>query len=206
MKFVIALWIMLLSILSAQAQVKFAVSAGYNHNTARIHKNDVLQSTGDVPGGYANLRVETEFEAPLHFTGLVGYNMRGYVYNVLPDSTVSTRIHYVDIAPMLNYHFNTGTNSLLNVFAGPMVGFALAGTQTVESAGQKTSAPMKFSLTNHFSLANIGIQSGLAFHFNNWFLEAGYHLGVSSINNEEEVDRTNIKNRAITVGIGYWLR
>lgn len=206
MKFAFALWISLLGSLPVFAQVKFAVSAGYNHNTARIHKNSSLQETGYVPGGYANLRVETEFEAPLYFSGMAGYSMRGYTYQVLPDSSIKTRIHYVELAPMLNYHFKTGGHSYLNIFAGPVVGVALAGTQTIDDNGQKRSESMKFSLTGNYNLANVAIQTGLAYHFSHWFIEGSYHLGVSSINNLEEVDGVNIKNRAISLGIGYWLR
>lgn len=206
MKFAITLWIVLFSSVSLFAQVRFAAAAGYNHNTARIHKNDQLQETGYISAGYANFRVETNFEAPLYFTGLVGYNMRGYVYHVKPDSTVSTRIHYVDLAPLLNFHINTGSEQFVNLFAGPVVGIAIGGKQNIESNGQKVSEPMKFSLSKYYGYANIGIQTGLAYNFNKWFIEGTYHLGVSSINNEEEIDRTNIKNRGMSIGIGYWFR
>jgi hypothetical protein len=210
MKFSLTLWISLLCSIAGQAQVKFAVAAGYNHNTARIHKRSLLstslQETGYVPGAYANFRVETEFEAPLYFTGMIGYDMRGYTYQALPDSSVKTRIHYVSLSPMLNYHFNTGANSYFSVFAGPVVEFAISGKETIDYNGETKTQPMRFSMSGYYSIANVAVQSGVAYHFNKWFIEGSYHLGVTSINNEEEVDKTNIKTRGMAVGIGYWLR
>jgi hypothetical protein len=206
MKLASTLCITLLSCLSLSAQVKFAISAGYNHNTARIHKNNVLQQTGDVPGANVNFRVETDFEAPLYFSGMIGYSMRGYEYKSRPDSTIKTNIHYVDIAPMFNYHIKTGNKNYINLFAGPLVGLAISGKQKINYNGETVSEPMKFSLSGYYGLANVAVQSGIAFHFDKWFIEGLYHLGVNSINNEEETDQTNIKNRGISLNIGYWLR
>lgn len=192
--------------LGTHAQTRIALSAGYNYNSARIHRNNQLQTTGSKPGFNLGMRVQAEFEPPLYFTGILQYNMRGYTYQVLPDSSMETSMHYIDMAPTLNVNFNTGEQSHITLFAGPLLGIAFKGRQTITRDGQSQNSDMKFSLNGDYGFANFAIHSGAAYHFNRFFIEGAYHLGLSSINNEEEFDRTNIKHRGFSINLGFWIR
>ncbi|HRD57630.1 MAG TPA: outer membrane beta-barrel protein [Ferruginibacter sp.] len=192
--------------LTVRAQVKWGVSAGYNHNAARIHLNNQLQKTGYVPGFNAAARIEIEFEPPLHFTGLLGVSRRGYHYKVTPDSAVKTAINYIDISPMLNYNIGIGSGNKISLMAGTLLGFAFSGKEKTTVNGLRSTRNMKFSLSNNYSYANLAAQAGIGFHFNKFFIEGIYQLGLNSINSNEEFDNTNIKLRSISFNFGYWLK
>ncbi|MFT3981427.1 MAG: outer membrane beta-barrel protein [Ferruginibacter sp.] len=206
MKYLYTVLFIVLISTGSYGQTKFAISGGYNHNSARILKNNDKQTTGDVPGFNLGVRMETEFEPPLHFTAFLGYNTRGYTYQALPDSSVETRIHYIDLAPTFSFNFKTTESSHLNLFAGPLLGIAFSGKQTTKVNGTSSSSDMKFSFSGSYGYANLAIHAGLGYHFRQFFVEGSYHLGLNSINNEEETDHTNIKLRGFSVNLGYWLR
>ena len=194
--------------LACQAQTNFAVSAGYNHNTARVLIDNVKQPTGYLPGFNISARVKTAFEPPLHFVGLIAYNLRNATIEPL-SGTVEKKeinIHYLDLAPLLSFDFAAGSKRTITLTAGPMLGMALGGRQKITENQTTTASPMKFSMSGNYGFANIAILSGISFQFNKLFVEATYHLGVNSINNEEEFDNTNIKNRGFALSLGYWLK
>lgn len=205
--FIIAIFTVFLS-LSSTAQTNFAASAGYNHNTAKIQRLNTKQPTGSVPGFNIGLRVKTGFEPPLHFVGMLSYNQRGFILDLPGNDTtkLETSIHYVDLAPMLNYDINVGNDSKFSIIAGPVLGVALSGKQKFTINEMTSTSPMKFSISNNYGLFNVGILTGLSYQLNKIFIEGTYHIGVNSINNNEEFDNTNIKNRGFAINIGYWFK
>ena len=210
MKYFITAALAIIVALSCPAQTNFAISAGYNHNTGRVHTKNIQQPTGYVPGYNVTARVKTAFEPPLNFVGLIAYNKRGYTLQPLMGDTINKEIsiHYIDLAPILSYDLVSVNKNKLTLFAGPMLGMALSGKQKITEKGTPvnttTSSPMKFSLTGYYGYVNAAIHSGISFQFNKIFIEGTYHLGLTSINNDEEVDRTNIKNRGFAINLGYW--
>lgn len=208
MKYLIAGMVALVFSSASVAQSKFAIQAGYNHNTARVHKGTEKQATGYVPGFNIGARFKTAFEPPLHFVGMLSYNLRGFTREAVNDSVskIENHIHYIDIAPMLSFDIKAGGNNHFSITAGPVLGIAFSGKEKTTKNGVTSTAPMVFSFTNNYGYANIGIHTGLSYHFKKVFIEGSYHLGVSSINNEEEFDDTNIKNRGFALSLGYWLK
>ncbi len=208
MKHLVLSAVLLITLSAATAQTRLAVKAGYNHTTARVHIKDVKQPTGYQPGVNLGLQLKAGFEPPLHFTGLVSYNMRGYTLTPLVGDTdrLETRMHYLNIAPMLSYDIATGKTTHITLTAGPMAGLAFSGTQKITTAGVTNSSKMKFSTSSNYGLFDLAIYNSLGYHFDKIFIEASYFLGFVSINNNEEKDRTNIKNRGFGVSLGYYLR
>lgn len=194
--------------LPSVAQTKIALRAGYNHSSARILLNTIKQKTGYVPGINLGLQVKTSFEPPLHFTALLSYNLRGYTYAVInsPVQKVETQIHYANLAPLISYDIATRENQHFTLTTGPMAGLAISGTQKTTEAGVTTSSKMKFSTSADYGLFDLAIYNSIGYHFNKIFVEASYHLGFVSINNNEETDFTNIKNRGFGLSLGYYIR
>lgn len=193
---------------SSVAQHSIAVHAGYNHNTARIFTSQVKQPTGYVPGVNIGIRFKTPFEPPLYFAPMISYNLRGYTTEPLSGSIekIETHIHYIDIAPLLNYDIKTSGKNHFGLTAGPVLGIAVSGRQKITENGATTSSPMKFSMSNNFGYFSLALHSGISYHFDKMFIEASYLLGFSSINNNEEVDGSNIKNRGLALSLGYRLK
>jgi hypothetical protein len=208
MKYLIAGICAFLISLSSLAQTNIALHAGYTHNTAKVITGNNKQPAGYVPGFSIGARVKTAFEPPLYFVGMISYSLRGYTLNPLAGDTskLETHIHYIDIAPMLNYDISLGNNRQLSLTVGPVLGVAFSGRQKITENGITSSAPMKFSISNNYGYFNVGIHNGISYRFNKMFIEGSYHLGVSSINNNEEMDNTNIKNRGFALSVGYWFK
>ncbi len=208
MKHLVLSAVLMITLSAATAQTRLAIKAGYNHNTARIHIRDVKQPTGNQPGINLGLQLKADFEPPLHFTGLVSYNMRGFTLTPLASDTdkLETKMHYLNLAPMLSYDIATGKTEHITFTAGPMAGLGISGTQKITTAGVVNSSKMNFSTAVNYGLFDLAIYSSVGYHFNKVFLEASYYLGFVSINNNEEGDRTNIKNRGLGVSLGYYLR
>jgi hypothetical protein len=199
---------MLIIVFTVHAQTRIAIKGGYNHSTARIHINDVSQPTGFIPGVNVGVQLKAGFEPPLHFTGLISYNMRGYSLSPLSGSIekVETRFHNINVAPMLSYDIATGNHNHISLTTGPMAGFAFSGTQKTTEAGVTSSSKMIFSTASNFSPFDLAIYNSIGYHLDKVFIEASYHLGFVSINNNEEFDKTNIKNRGFGLSLGYYIK
>ena len=199
---------LLIVVFSVNAQTRIAIKGGYNHSTARVHIKDVKQATGYVPGINLGLQLKAGFEPPLHFTGLLSYNMRGYTLAPINSDTqnVETRFHNINLAPMLSYDIATGKNAHISLTSGPMFGLAISGTEKITDAGVTNSSKMKFSTSTNYGVFDLAIYNSIGYHYDKFFVEASYHLGFVSINNNEEFDKTNIKNRGLGLSLGYYIR
>lgn len=196
------------STLTATAQTRLAIKGGYNHTTGRVHINNIKQPSGWQPGVNLGIQLTADFEPPLHFTGLLSYNGRGFTYTPLTGDIqkVETSSHYVNLAPLLSYDIPTRQQQHVTLTVGPMAGLGLAGTQKVTKAGTTTTSKMTFSTSSNYGLFDLAIYSSIGYHFNKFFVEGSYYLGFVSVNNNEELDKTNLKNRAVGISIGYYLR
>ena len=208
MKHLVIIAVLLLSVLATKAQTRIAIKGGYNHSSARIHINDVKQPTGSIPGFNLGVQLKAAFEPPLHFTALLSYNMRGYSLPLTNSDTqkIETRFHNINLAPLLSYDIAAGKNGHITLTTGPMAGLALSGTQKITEAGVTRSSKMIFSTSSNYGLFDLAIYNSIGYHFDKFFVEASYHLGFVSINNNEEFDKTNIKNRGLGLSIGYYIK
>ena len=191
-----------------KSQTRIAFKGGYNHSTARILINEVKQATGYIPAINLGVQLKADFDPPLNFTGLLSYNMRGYSLTPINSDTqkVETRFHSINLAPLLSYDITTGKNSHITLTTGPMGGLAFSGTQKITEGGVTSSSKMIFSLSSNFGPIDLAIYNSIGYHFNKFFIEASYHLGFVSINNNEEFDKTNIKNRGLGLSLGYYIK
>jgi hypothetical protein len=161
-----------------------------------------------MPGINLGVQLKADFEPPLQFTGLLSYNMRGYSLTPLAGDIekVETKIHYLNLAPLLSYDIATGNTTHFTLTTGPMAGFGFSGTQKITEAGVTNASKMRFSTSGNYGLFDLAIYNSIGYHFDKIFVEASYYLGFVSINNNEETDRTNIKNRGLAISVGYYLR
>jgi len=208
MKLLLSIALIIFCISPTDAQTKIAVKGGFNYSTARAYFTDVKQSTGFVPGANLAIQVKTVFEGSLHFSPYIAYTTRGYIIKSGNNNgdKVQTFIHYIDIAPVLSLDFVMGGKNSLVISAGPLAGVAISGKEKTTIAGVTSSAKMKFSTDNNYSLFDLGLHTSLGYHFNKFFIEAAYQYGFASINNNEELDKKNIRNRTLSLNIGYYFK
>ena len=53
---------------------------------------------------------------------------------------------------------------------------------------------------------DLSLTAGIFYHFNKTFVEVAYTTGLANINNNEEFDGRNIRNRMLSLNIGYYFK
>ena len=207
MKFILIASLTVVCFLNTTAQTSIAVRGGFNYSTVRAYYSDGKQRVGFVPGGNIGLQVNTVFEGLLHFSPFVGYNSRGFIIKSKTNGDKTQNfIHYIDIAALLSIHKPMGGNNSFAITAGPVISLAIAGTEKTTIAGISNSSKMKFSTSGDYGPFDFGLQAAVGYHFKKIFVEAAYQYGFVNINNNEEHDKRNIRNRTISLNLGYYIR
>lgn len=190
------------------AQTKLALKGGFNYSTARAYFNQVKQSTGYVPGGNFTIQLKTVFEGSLHFSPYISYTTRGYIINAAnnPNDKTQNFIHYIDMSPVLSIDFVNSMNNRLVIGVGPVASLALAGREKTTISGVTSSNKMRFSTSSDYGLFDMGIHTSIGCHFKKFLIEAAYQYGFASINNNEERDKKNIRNRTFSLNLGYYIK
>jgi hypothetical protein len=193
--------------LNAIAQLNFAGVVGLN-----------LANLSSKSGGSA---VSTDMNAGFHF-GVVGQMcfgekicfMPGLIYSMKGATqkgngmTDKININYLEIPLNIRYCFHGCNESGLFVFAGPYLGYALSGKQTLDVTGSgSASESLKFgSDSNQVKRMDFGVNIGVGYNLNSkMFISAQYGLGLSNIDGKGDADNFD-KNRVIGVSFGYFLR
>ncbi len=208
MKNILCISLFLLCSFYAEAQTNIAIKAGFNYSTARAYFSGQKQSTDFVPGANLGLQLKTAFDGLLHFSPMITYSSRGYIIksgNATADKTQNI-IHYVDVAPLLSLDFATAKNNSLVVAFGPVAGLAIAGKEKITVSGISSTSNMKFSTSKNYGLFDLALHTSIGYHLKKMFIEVAWQHGLASINNNEENDKRNIRNRTISLNFGYVIK
>jgi hypothetical protein len=185
---------------------KWAIKAGYNYNLGKATYSGIKQTVDAKSGFGVAVMAKIPFENQLVFTPSVGYNMKGFT--VKPKSGNPQKedftLHYFTITPALSYESTINDNSLL-ITAGPYLGITRFGRLKNTTATGTTNEKIEFGYGG-YGMFDLGFTGGISYHFNNMFVEALYSPGLTSINNNEEVDKRNLKNTTLSLNIGYYFR
>ncbi|MBP6431210.1 MAG: PorT family protein [Ferruginibacter sp.] len=185
---------------------KWAVKAGYNYTSGKAVYDGVKQTVNSKSGFGVGVMAKIPFENQLIFTPSVGYSMKGFIVN--PKSGVPLKhdftLHYFTITPALSYEHTVNDNSFFFT-AGPYLGITKFGRIKTTTASGTTNEKMEFGY-GAYGMFDLGFTGGISYHFNNMFVEAQYSPGLTSINNNEELDKRNLKNTVLSLNIGYYFR
>jgi hypothetical protein len=191
------------------AQNKLAVKGGYNYSTARAYFDGKKQTTGFKSGYGLGLLFKTNIEGILHFSPGLTINKRGYTIepSTGPVKKYDNDITYIDLYPGLSLDIPMKKDNFFILDVGPQFGFTNFGNEkTTDAMGAVTSAKMQFSLSGSYGIADVGMNGGIGVSVNKFLVELKYYHGLSSINNEEEFDKRNIRNRMISFCVGYFFK
>jgi hypothetical protein len=192
---------------NAAAQVKLAVKGGWNYATTRAVYATIKQPSGFTSGYGIGALLKMPFDGVLHFSPSVMINRRGFIIKPLTGSTVKEQyaITYVDLIPSLSVDFEKGDNSFV-ISLGPDIAFTNFGKlKTTGNNGVTTSQKIKFGYGS-IGWFDIGLNASIGYHMKKVFVELGYMNGLASINNNEELDQRNIRNRMLSLNIGYYFK
>ncbi len=190
------------------AQTKIAIRGGVNYSTGRVYYDAEKQPTGYKAGGNLGVQFDMPFEEGLHFIPYISYNLKGFTTSPKTGivSKIDNTIHYVDLVPRLGYYFSNDKDASFVVGAGMSLGLAVAGTEKTTSAGITTSQKMDFSLSKNYGFFDFGFVPSIGYTTKKFFIEGAFQLGLTSINNNEEKDSKNIRNRTLSLNFGYFLK
>jgi len=207
MKRIIVWFSGLLMMNTVAAQVKIAAKAGWNYSSARAVYSDVIQSTDFISGYGIGAMAKVPFDGVLHFSPSVMINKRGFIVKPTTGNNKKEQysITYLDLVPSLSFDFTNNNNAFV-IGIGPDFGFTNFGKLKVTDINNITSSQkIKFGYQN-LGWFDLGMNASVGYHMKKIFVEANYLIGLASINNNEENDQRNIRNRMLSLNIGFYFR
>ncbi len=192
---------------SAVAQVKLAIKGGYNLTTARAVYAGIKQPADFTSGYGLGVLLKMPFDGMLHFSPSVMINKKGFIIKPVVGTNTKEQyaITYVDLIPALSIDFAKGNNSFV-ISLGPDIAFTNFGKfKATDNNGVTTAQKIKFGYGN-LGWVDIGLAASIGYHIKKVFVELCYTNGLASINNNEELDERNIRNRMVSLNIGYYFK
>lgn len=192
---------------SVIAQVKIAAKGGWNFSSVNATYNGVKQPSEFTFGYGIGAMAKIPFDGVLNFSPSVMINKRGFIVNPLTGNNKEEQysIVYLDLVPSLSVDFPIRDNFFIISF-GPNFGLTNYGKlKSTDNNNVTTSEKLKFGYGG-YGWFDLGLNASLGYHMKKVFVEVGYMHGLASINNNEEVDQRNIRNRMLGLNIGYYFR
>lgn len=193
---------------STSAQTRIAIRGSYNHSSAAVKSGTNKLDNGFISTGGLGLYFKAPFDGVLHFSPYAALNGRGYSFAPATGTTtnIQANLYYLDLVPAVSIDVPTGNANHWVVSVGPNFSLGLLGREKRTTNGTTTTSNIKFSNTAGYGLYDIGLNTAIGYHTRKWFVELGYQHGLASINNEEEFDNINIRNRVLSLNLGYYLK
>ena len=193
---------------NTNAQTRIAIRGSFLQSTAAVKDGIQKLNTGFITNAGAGIYFKAPFDGVLHFSPYAAIQGRGYRFNPAtgPTTQVQANLFYLDLVPAVSADFPTGKGNHWVVSFGPNFSMGLFGTEKKTTNGTTTSTKVKFSNTAGIGLYDVGLNTAVGYHTSKWMVELGYMHGLASINNEEEFDNINIRNRVFGLTLGYYIK
>jgi hypothetical protein len=191
---------------AATAQTKIAFKGGPAFSTAKVDISSVKQSSSFKPGFSLGILFDVPFDGVLHFSPFASYNMMASKTDYKPaDTTTQTTIHYLHLAPGFSAHFMAGETNDFVIGFSPVLGLTNFGRKKTTVGGVTASEKIKFGFEG-LGWFDLGLNGSLGYHFKKTFVELNYYHGITNINNNVEYDGISIRNRMLSLNVGYFFR
>jgi hypothetical protein len=188
-------------------KTKYAIKGGYNYTTGKAIYSDIKQKVTGKHGFNIGAMAKIPFEGVLHFSPYIGYSLKGFSVTPFTGNIKKEdfTLHYFEIAPVLSVDVPMVENKFV-LSAGPILGITSMGrAKTTDNSNTTTSKKMEFGYGN-YGWFDLGVSTGVGLHNSRFYFEGVYTLGLTSFNNNEELDFRNLRNRTLSVNFGYYLR
>ncbi|MET0634731.1 MAG: porin family protein [Chitinophagaceae bacterium] len=203
---------MILIALTSNSQNKVLLYGGPQITSAFFSVNGKEQHVTAKPGFHIGTGLKVPFENHLYFAPTLFYSLKGYKVTLTepatpPEPTATsneTRIHTLEIAPMLQYDL-TMKASHLYFKVGPSIDVQLAGRETIIFEDKsETTGKMKYGFNNYgYVGANILAQFGYE-NKSGFIMAATFSHGLGSINNIDYGAR--ILHQVISLSFGKYIK
>lgn len=178
-------------VVSANAQVRFGVKAGLNsaNQSYSVDGMGALSVSADPIIGF-HLGVIADMATSEKFSFQPGllFSQKGSKI-----SDVKTTVNYIDIPLNLMLKFGSSDNFKVLGFAGPSISYALGGKVGDESITFGSEAGQMKRL-------DFGLGFGAGVQFSSFQATLGYNMGFANLSNE---DGYKVKNKVLSISIAY---
>ena len=185
-------------VFSANAQINFIPKAGISIASVNTNpvSNDIQYTTGFQVGAALEFEVNDMFAIQPELLFIQkGYKLGG------SGITLVNTLNYIEIPLLAKIKF--GTEELLfHVNAGPSLGILVSGAEKV-TGGKTYNLTIGSKETDDIKRTDFGLQFGGGLTFSNIVLDLRYGLGLSSTSNEPSGSNDTVKNKAISITVGY---
>lgn len=199
----IALGTVLLSSLTAFAQVRVGITAGAQ--LANIVTSDPggLRRGDNKAGLFGGLVLTAPLSGELSVRSQLLYSMKGTTDDFGGTET-SVAVSYLEVPVLLTNGIKAGPGRVL-LGIGPYVGYALNGTVTATYAGQTQSKPVAFGQDgDQLRRLDIGLRLSAGYELGAGLsVSAFFSRGLRTIVNDEEI---RARNRVFGISLGYLFR
>lgn len=202
---------------AGKANAQLGINVGYapvTLSSATTIGNTTTNTSSEMDGFFAGITYNNVLSGNLGVAvGLQGrYNTKtstgsaNFVVVSGNDKSTTTQI-LLDVPVLFNYNLPLGGSAKLTAFAGPTFSYALYGNTHVTTSttilGSTSTSENDYAMYGDNSTNNrfdITAAFGLKFQYSDFCLFGGYRLGLTDLNNNEDVKTTS---SGLFIGLGY---
>lgn len=202
---------------AGKANAQLGINIGYapvTLSTATTNGNATTNTSSEMDGFFAGVTYNYVIGKDLGVAfGLQGrYNTKtstgsaNFVVVSGNDKSTTTQL-LIDVPVLFNYSLPLGGSAKLTAFAGPTFSYALYGnthvTTTTTILGSSSTTETDYAMYGDNSTnerLDITAAFGLKFQYSDFRLFGGYRLGLTDLNNNENVKTTS---SGLFIGLGY---
>lgn len=210
-KFLLSLGAAVLLIGAANAQTSYGLKAGVNlgkfSNVPSAAKDYETNNLSFHVTGYADMPIAPNFSIQPGIS-LQGKGQKFKASGDIGDGSASVNLMSVEVPVNAVYYIPAGYSGSIFLGAGPYVGFNISGKEKADGAFGELfqidgERDIKFTGDDKdLNLIDAGVNFLGGFKFNNGFLiNAGYGLGLTNLNPNDNGDA--ISNRVLSFGVGF---
>jgi hypothetical protein len=202
------LWLCSAAAPAAAQENELGVKVGLNFASLNFDEDDfLLQSnrrTGLLAGVYVAREIREAFA--LQVEGLITQKGGRLEDDIFGDE-FDVKLTYLEIPVLARYTVPVGTADwALHVYGGPAFGVKIADSQRFRFEGEDDWEDLDDDEDQDLKGADVGIALGAAFEFNAFLVDFRYTHGLVNINDDVDADDLPVKNRAVSLSVGYRFR
>jgi hypothetical protein len=187
----------------ASAQTfSYGVKAGANVSTLQIQSTDLIISPSSRSGVHAGVYVDFRLAGAfgVQVEGLV--SQKGTIIKDDPryDGDLDVRVNYLDVPVLVSYRFAISRTVTLQALAGPVLSLKIGDKQ------QEGSTVLEEGEKQALTSSDFGLSIGGAVLIKSLVVDIRYVWGVLNINDDLDRDELIVRNRMLSVAVGWRLK
>ena len=177
----------------------YGVKGGVTNARLDIQATDLIISPSPRIGAEAGVYVTRKLFGPIDGQIEALVSQKGTVLKNDPrfDGDLKVRITYLDVPALLGYRVALSQKTALHALAGGVFSFRISDKQL------EGSEELEEGVKQAFTSTDIGLSVGGAISFRQILVDVRYVWGLTNINNDVDRDELTVRNRTLSVSVGF---